>query len=84
MEEELDLDDDLNPIIRPVGENLDVDGVINLTIDPNSEDDYGIKIINNSPLDLYPSLFFFDNSTLSISKYRPSREKKIRTHFPPI
>jgi len=83
--EELDHGDELNPI-QPVGENLNVNGIIELVIDPNSEDDYGIKIINNSPLDLYPSLFFFDNSTLSISKYRLPSEKKVRTHFrrPPL
>jgi len=60
-------DDDFNPIIEPVGDNLNVEGVVNLVVDP--DDMYGIKIVNRSSLDLYPSLFFFDNSDLSIASY---------------
>jgi hypothetical protein len=36
---------------------------------------YGIKLTNNSVLDLYPSLFFFDNSDLSICKCSALKEE---------
>jgi hypothetical protein len=68
-------DEEFNPIIKPVGDNLNVDGIVNLVID-DPDDDYGIKIINRSPIDLHASLFFFDNSDLSISKCSPKQRIK--------
>jgi hypothetical protein len=76
LEEAEETDEDLNTIHKPVGSNLNVAGVVDLIIDPNDDPDdprdlYGIKIVNNSNFDLYPSLFYFDNSDLSISKSIP-------------
>ena len=59
-------DDDFNPIIKPIGDDLNVTGIVDIIVHPG--DLYGIKLINYSGLDLYPSLFFFDNSDLSISE----------------
>jgi hypothetical protein len=75
VEELEDYDDDWNAIIGPVGENLNIDGVVDLVVDSDAM--YGIKLINNTALDLYPSLFFFDNSDLSICMFFPSNIKYI-------
>jgi hypothetical protein len=56
-----------NPKITPTGENLLVNGIINVTVD-SVETNYGIKITNNSPWDLYPAVFYFDNSDWSVSE----------------
>jgi hypothetical protein len=63
---EYNLDDAYNLIHQPTDPDLNMDGVIDVVVDSDSI--YGIKIINNSMLPLYPSLFFFDNSDLSIRK----------------
>jgi len=75
-------DDDFNAIIKPVGDDLNVAGVVDIVV--NTDDMYGIKLINNSALDLYPSLFFFDNSDLSISSYYqpPSAAQKLDVPLP--
>ena len=73
LEECWEFDDDFNPIMEPVGENLNVAGVVDIVVD--TDDMYGIKIINHSALDLYPCLFFFDNSDLSISEYCHDKEE---------
>lgn len=65
------LDDDLNPVIKPNGSNLIQEGVIDLIVD--DETIYGMKITNTCGRDLYASVFFFDNSDLSISMYAPSQ-----------
>jgi hypothetical protein len=62
-------DDMFNPVRRPYGPNLIKDGVIDIVIE--TEAIYGIKIINKSKVPLYPSLFYFDNSDLSISAWLP-------------
>jgi hypothetical protein len=59
-------DDYLQPVIQPIGPNLNSENIIDLQV--QSDKMYGIKITNNSDMALYPSLFFFDNSDLSISK----------------
>lgn len=65
---ELDeIDDDFNPLITPDGPNININGTIDLVVDENAM--YGIKIVNDTNLALYPSLFFFDNSDLSIRKH---------------
>ncbi|KAF8154782.1 caspase domain-containing protein [Crassisporium funariophilum] len=58
----------------PVGKNLNLGGIVDMPIGPSGESDaYGIRILNHSQLDLYASLFYFDNSDLSIeSYYEPS------------
>lgn len=66
VEELEEYDDDFNAIIKPVGDNLNVEGVVDMVVHPDNM--YGIKLINDSDLDLYPSLFFFDHSDLSICK----------------
>jgi hypothetical protein len=62
-----EFDDDFNPLITPDGPNLNINGTVDLIVDHNAM--YGIKIVNDTDLALYPSLFFFDNGDLSISKY---------------
>ena len=52
---------------RPSGENLLKDGIITLSLHDGVNDIFGIRIINNSDQDLYPSIFYFNNSELSIS-----------------
>ena len=59
-------DNFLQPVIQPIGPNLNRENIIDLQV--QSDKMYGMKIINNSDMALYPSLFFFDNSDLSISK----------------
>jgi hypothetical protein len=59
-------DDYLQPVIQPIGPNLNREHIIDLHV--QNDKMYGMKIINNSDMALYPSLFFFDNSDLSISK----------------
>lgn len=59
-------DDYLQPVIQPIGPNLNRENIIDLQVQDDKM--YGMKITNNSDTALYPSLFFFDNSDLSISK----------------
>ena len=59
-------DDYLQPVIQPIGPNLNRENIIDLQVQKDKM--YGMKITNNSDMALYPSLFFFDNSDLSISK----------------
>jgi len=61
-----EFDENFNLIIRPDGPNLNMGGVVDIIVDKDAI--YGINIINDTPLGLYPSLFFFDNSDLSISE----------------
>jgi hypothetical protein len=58
-------DDNFDDQFEPDGPNLNVGGVVNLVV--GRDDMYGIKIVNESDLALYPSVFFFD-SDLSISE----------------
>ena len=62
-----EFDDDFNPVIQPDGENLNIAGVVDIIVDEDAK--YGIRVTNDSGLDLYPALFFFDNSDLSICKF---------------
>jgi hypothetical protein len=59
-----DFDDDFNLIIRPDGPNLNIGGVVDIVVDQDAI--YGINIINETDLSLFPYLFFFDNSDFSI------------------
>lgn len=47
----------------PSGSNLLHDGMIYLVVKEGRS--YGVKLTNNGPYDLYPSLFYFDNSDLT-------------------
>ena len=60
-------DEDLHPVIEQAGDNLNQDGVINLTA--SAQDMYGMKILNNTSIPLHAALFYFDNTDLSISGY---------------
>ncbi|KAG9077192.1 hypothetical protein FRC06_009057 [Ceratobasidium sp. 370] len=48
----------------PDGENLNKNGVAEVVVNPSHY--YGFGIINNTAFDLYPYLFYFDTSDLSI------------------
>jgi hypothetical protein len=50
---------------EPYGTDLNINGIIDIVVD--EEVMYGIKIINNTTKPLFPWLFYFDNSDLSIS-----------------
>jgi hypothetical protein len=63
---EEEYDEDLNPVRRPCGPNLINDGIVDIAVEENAI--YGIKLTNKWDKPLYPSLFYFDNSDLSISK----------------
>jgi len=58
-------DHTFHSVRRPYGPNLIKDGVIDIVVEKEAL--YGIKIVNKSEGALYPSLFYFDNSDLSIS-----------------
>ncbi|KDR74101.1 hypothetical protein GALMADRAFT_602515 [Galerina marginata CBS 339.88] len=53
------------PDLLPVGRNLHHNNAVELTAEPDSP--YGIKLTNTGSRDLYPSVFYFDNSDLSIA-----------------
>ncbi|KIM25361.1 hypothetical protein M408DRAFT_315703, partial [Serendipita vermifera MAFF 305830] len=60
-------DDSFRPVKVPHGPNLIQEGVIDLVV--KKEDMYGIKLVNTSGRSLYASVFYFDNSNLSITSY---------------
>ncbi|THU90069.1 hypothetical protein K435DRAFT_864623 [Dendrothele bispora CBS 962.96] len=60
-------DDVLTP--DPDGENLNVGGVITIDVDEKEEEPFGYKITNNTSLNLYASLLYFDFSDLSIDPH---------------
>jgi hypothetical protein len=64
---EEEYDEELNPVRRPRGPNLINNGVVDIVVEENTI--YGIKLTNKWSKPLYPSLFYFDNSDLSISKW---------------
>ena len=59
---------DIGGGLVPIGPNLYEDGVMNVVADTDLNIPYGFKLINNTPYDLYPHLFYFDLSDLSIGK----------------
>jgi hypothetical protein len=61
LEEEWD--DDFNPLYK-TGDNLNVAGAV--YIDDDDKKEYGFKIVNKTALNLYPALFYFDNSNIAI------------------
>ncbi|KIM22184.1 hypothetical protein M408DRAFT_28909, partial [Serendipita vermifera MAFF 305830] len=54
-------------ITTPQGENLIHEGVVDLVV--KKGDMYGMRLTNNYNMDLYVSIFYFDNSDLSIISY---------------
>lgn len=65
-------DEDGKYVERPGG-NVNVAAAgIELVIGPaNEEDNYGLRIVNNTDFPVFPYLFYFDSSTFSISTSRP-------------
>ena len=55
--------EDNEPELRPSSSNLLHDGMIHLVVKEGCY--YGVKLTNNGPYNLYPSLFYFDNSDLT-------------------
>ena len=49
-----------------IGSNLNQNGVIDVVC---GSQQYGIKVLNDSPVSLYAALFYFDTGDLSISTY---------------
>ncbi|KAG7440929.1 uncharacterized protein BT62DRAFT_997422 [Guyanagaster necrorhizus] len=66
--------DDLQEILEPDGDNLNIEGVISVNVDEDAM--YGFKITNTMSVPLYVSMFYFDVSDLSIdSYYQPGSAK---------
>ena len=65
------------PELWPSGSNLFWDGKIHLGVENGCH--YGVKLTNSGPYDLYPSLFYFDNSDLT--RIRESLYSNIRTRI---
>ncbi|KIM25370.1 hypothetical protein M408DRAFT_26358 [Serendipita vermifera MAFF 305830] len=76
-------DGSLGPVRMPQGPNLIQEGVIDIVV--KKGDMYGIKIINTSGRSLYPSVFYFDNSNLSITSYfqPPTSKGRVDPPLPP-
>lgn len=65
--QEVPADDDFDdPSYEPFESDLNISGTISLLIDNDAA--YGITLINNSSFPLYPSLFYFSGSDLSVSE----------------
>ncbi|KIM26235.1 hypothetical protein M408DRAFT_330631 [Serendipita vermifera MAFF 305830] len=61
--------------------NLNVNNRIDLVV---GEDKYGIKLINNSDKNIYPYLFFFDCSDLSIECFYDSATARVSERGAPL
>lgn len=61
-----EFDDHDMPIMKPVGENMNRTGVIDMIVNPDQF--FGLKIVNGTNRDLYPYLFYFDVSGQSIGE----------------
>jgi len=59
--------DDVGGGLTPTGPNLYDDTIMGVVADENIP--YGFKLTNNTEYDLYPNLYYFDLSDLSIGKY---------------
>ncbi|KDR74092.1 hypothetical protein GALMADRAFT_141828 [Galerina marginata CBS 339.88] len=55
--------------LSPIEPDLYRNGVVDLVVDETACAPYGLKITNNSMLDLYAYLFYFDLTDLSIASY---------------
>jgi len=76
-------DDDFNPVMKPLGGSLIRDGIIDIVVEKGAI--YGIKLTNKLDKPLYTSLFYFDNSDLSISKLsRHGSSKATLIHSPSV
>jgi len=59
---------DIGGGLLPMGPNLYEDGVMSVVANMDLNIPYGFKLTNNTSYDLYPYLFYFDLSDLSIGK----------------
>ena len=72
LERDGDKVDDMGCVVlrrNPDAKDLLVDNVVDILIDPEVNDFYGVEIRNETEKDLYVSLFTFDVSDLSIGMY---------------
>ncbi|KAF8983561.1 caspase domain-containing protein [Cyathus striatus] len=67
VESETEVDDFLEPILSPAEPNLHKENVIDFVVKDSAI--YGIKINNKSKVDLFVSVFYFDNSSWEILSY---------------
>ncbi|KIM26236.1 hypothetical protein M408DRAFT_25453 [Serendipita vermifera MAFF 305830] len=70
-----------NGRIQVDGSNLNVRGRIDLVV---GGEKYGIKLVNKSNEELYPYLFFFDCSDLSVECYYDAAESRVRRGSAPL
>ena len=75
---------DISESLVPIGPNLYKDGIMNVVADTNLNIPYGFKLTNNTSYDLYPYLFYFDLSDLSVVSYyeTPSTAKRYTLDVP--
>jgi len=66
-EKEGEYDEFGSPIYEFTGKNLNIAGEV--YIDEDLSKIYGFRIMNTTELSLYPSLFYFDNSSFEICEY---------------
>lgn len=53
---------------RPIGNNLNTNNILDIVVGAETKRMYGIKITNKTDKNLYPDVFYFDNSDFSIRK----------------
>ncbi|KAK0452860.1 uncharacterized protein EV420DRAFT_1273558 [Desarmillaria tabescens] len=71
-----------NGPLEPTGDNLNIEGVI--LVDADTQTDYGFKIANTTSVPLYVSMFLFDVSDLCIqANYQPESAEGVDTPLPP-
>ena len=75
---------DISESLVPIGPNLYEDGIMKVVADTDLNIPYGFKLTNNTPYDLYPYLFYFDLSDLSVVSYyeTPSTAKTYTLDVP--
>ncbi|KAG9090031.1 hypothetical protein FRC06_001246 [Ceratobasidium sp. 370] len=66
--------------LEPTGKDLNRSGVVEIVA--NGRDLYGMKIINTSPYNLYPYLFYFDVNGQSIEKWNDQVVGRVHTDAP--
>ncbi|QRV77161.1 ICE-like protease (caspase) p20 domain protein [Ceratobasidium sp. AG-Ba] len=64
----------------PFGDELNKSGIVDLVANPR--DLYGMKLVNNSPYDLFPYLFYFDVNKQSIELWNDSTVGRSHTDAP--
>jgi len=66
-----ELDEDLNPVMKPIGNDLIENGSITLVSKPDVRRYYGVRIANDTTATLYGALFYFNMNDLSITLINP-------------